>query len=990
NGSGSFLTFTNTNNFTQNIGTFQYISNGVNQGCTNDTIRNCTISTGSNVNTTFAVYLAGNFGSNTSLSTAPSGLSIGLDHRNLAFIDNTIQQAQYGIFGRSFNNLPASIFKGLLISGNRFGSSDNSATISLRPIDIQGADGMRITNNTITNVYTSLLGTAPIGIELGTWVINSSITRNVICGVTSAFQSPVGVYGIDFVSSVGVINDTVANNAVSGLTSVGFNDPVTSVVAGIRLNQSQNIRVYHNTVNLTGSFLSTNAANSVAFLATTSSISGMDIRNNIFINNMTGATGSKCYAMYLNQAQAFTLGQLNNNDLVANGSTNFVSYWNNTDFPSLSSWQNSGLNQDQGSVNIPVSFAGSGCSNFYLPTVNTSLIGTSALLSAVPSDVDALQRIRPYMGADEVTPIISISAQPQSQNLCSAQALNLAVTSTLTFNDNVSRPDAALTYQWQKNGSNISGATGSTYSIASASMSDAGSYRVIIRASSIDSSVSNVAVITVSDPITITQQPVAPAALCAGSGGFTLTTSATGTGVTYQWQQDRTRGGTFANISGATSATYTVASVAGADSGNYRCVITGAAACTPSTQFTNVVNVVVRIPVSILVQPVSPAATCQGQSISLSVSAQGTITSYQWQKDQFRTGTFTNVNGATGAAINFSPLNPSDSGNYRVVVTGPCNTVTSFIVNVNVLLNATITQQPVTPAPPCIGGSVSFSVTATGTVTSYQWQKSPAGAGTFTNVFGGNGALLQLLNVQLNDAGDYRVVVTGPCQAPINSNVVNLVVNSPITITSQPAFTRPNTCTGESTTLSMTASGTVASYQWQKFDGSAWQNIAGATTNSYTINNLTLTDAGAYRMQLSGPCSPTTVTNQAALAVQQNVLVSQQPQPQTVCVGGGITFTAATVGTVVSYQWQQDQFRNGTWVNIPGATSATYTKAVTVASDSGNYRLLVVGTCSATPVSSSSASATIQIPFVVVSQPSWPATAVTVGSTVTLNVGVTG
>ncbi|MFM8178393.1 MAG: hypothetical protein ACKOAG_04295, partial [Candidatus Kapaibacterium sp.] len=58
---------------------------------------------------------------------------------------------------------------------------------------------------------------------------------------------------------------------------------------------------------------------------------------------------------------------------------------------------------------------------------------------------------------------------------------------------------------------------------------------------------------------------------------------------------------------------------------------------------------------------------------------------------------------------------------------------------------------------------------------------------------------------------------------------------------------------------------------WQKFDGSAWQNIAGATTNSYTINNLTLTDAGAYRMQLSGPCSPTTVTNQAALAVQQNV-----------------------------------------------------------------------------------------------------------------------
>src|SRR5204862_579897 len=65
--------------------------------------------------------------------------------------------------------------------------------------------------------------------------------------------------------------------------------------------------------------------------------------------------------------------------------------------------------------------------------------------------------------------------------------------------------------------------------------------------------------------------------------------------------------------------------------------------------------------------------------------------------------------------------------------------------------------------------------------------------------------------------------------------------------------------------------------------------------------------------------------------------ITQQPVDLTVTVGQPASFTVAATGTApLSYQWQ----RGG--VDIPGATSTTYTIAATVLGDSGaTFRAVV-------------------------------------------------
>lgn len=63
-----------------------------------------------------------------------------------------------------------------------------------------------------------------------------------------------------------------------------------------------------------------------------------------------------------------------------------------------------------------------------------------------------------------------ISTQPANQSVTTAVAVTLSVVDKGT----------GLTYQWRKNGINISGATNSSYTIANTQLSHAGSYSVVV------------------------------------------------------------------------------------------------------------------------------------------------------------------------------------------------------------------------------------------------------------------------------------------------------------------------------------------------------------------------------------------------------------------------------------------------------------------------------------------------------------------------------
>ena len=80
---------------------------------------------------------------------------------------------------------------------------------------------------------------------------------------------------------------------------------------------------------------------------------------------------------------------------------------------------------------------------------------------------------------------------------------------------------------------------------------------------------------TIIAPTVITGQPVAPAAICSGNGTQTMTITATGTNLSYNWRKGTTAVVNGTVISGQGTPTLTLTSPSSADAGRYNAVVTG-------------------------------------------------------------------------------------------------------------------------------------------------------------------------------------------------------------------------------------------------------------------------------------------------------------------------------------------------------------------------------------------------------------------------------
>jgi hypothetical protein len=190
-------------------------------------------------------------------------------------------------------------------------------------------------------------------------------------------------------------------------------------------------------------------------------------------------------------------------------------------------------------------------------TINSVVAGDANTYSCVVTN--AAGSIATSTGAKlTVNTPPSITTQPSLQNVCFGAPASFTVAATGT---------GPLTYQWQKGGANISGATSATYSIASVAAGDAANYACIVTGGC-GSVTSNTAALTINTATSITTQPSLQNVCLGGQASFSVVAAGAGT-LTYQWQ----KGG--ANISGANSATYSIASVASGNAANYACIVTG-------------------------------------------------------------------------------------------------------------------------------------------------------------------------------------------------------------------------------------------------------------------------------------------------------------------------------------------------------------------------------------------------------------------------------
>jgi hypothetical protein len=243
------------------------------------------------------------------------------------------------------------------------------------------------------------------------------------------------------------------------------------------------------------------------------------------------------------------------------------------------------------------------------------------------------------------------------------------------------------TYQWQVNTgagfANISGATSASLVVSGVTASQSGnSYRCIV-SGQCGSTTSSSATLTVNTLPAIVNNP-ANVAECTGTT-VSFAVTASGTALTYQWQVSTDNGATFSNISGATLATYTIASTVLSQNGNrFRCVVSGA--CTPSVTSTAATLTLSAAP-TITANPVATATICERASTSFVVAATtpvGTLT-YQWQASANGGTTWTNISGATNPTYNQANVPAAQNGYlFRAAVTTSCGTIFSSSVALTV------------------------------------------------------------------------------------------------------------------------------------------------------------------------------------------------------------------------------------------------------------------------------------------------------------------
>jgi PKD repeat protein len=330
-------------------------------------------------------------------------------------------------------------------------------------------------------------------------------------------------------------------------------------------------------------------------------------------------------------------------------------------------------------------------------------------------------------------------------------------------------------------------------------------------------------------------------------------------------------------VSPAATTTYTLLSVKDAN---------GCEVLSPSANLIGSVTVTVRALPVITTSPVNKTS-CEYGMVTFNVVATGTDLTYQWYVN---TGSGFNpvadggvYFGATNSTLSiFGATSLMNGYIYHVVVTGCSSSVTSTDATLTVNTDPEITAQP-KDTTACMNAGADFSVSATGTGVTFQWQVNK-GAGFINVVDDANfsGSALNTLTITNAQAAFnnyiFRVILTGTCGIPVYSNFAVLRVNIPPVITLNPV--NKSACDGTGPIVfTANGSGIIDSLRWQVFSGGVWSDIidnavySGAASQQLTLVTVPIAlNGNQYRLALKAKCI-TVYTTGATLTVNPNPVV---------------------------------------------------------------------------------------------------------------------
>ena len=378
-----------------------------------------------------------------------------------------------------------------------------------------------------------------------------------------------------------------------------------------------------------------------------------------------------------------------------------------------------------------------------------------------------------------------------------------------------------------------SGSKTSVFSFTAAERLDGRRFRCVVT-NQYGSVTSNAATLTITNKPVITAQPKNASAKIGASASFSVT--ATGDGLSYQWQYSTNSGTSWTNCSssGAKTSVFSFTAAERFNGRLFRCVV--------SNQYGSVNSNSAKLTIDY-----RPLITAQPQNVTVqdgkkavfTVTASGVNLSYQWQ--------FSTDNGASWADCNLSGADTDyfyfwvtqnlSGRRFRCVVSNQYGSTVSNAVKLTVDNRPMITQQPENVSAPA-ETSVSFYVGADGEDMKYQWQYSANNGSSWSNCSsaGYNTDTFSFRAAERLNGRLFRCVVSNS-YGKTYSNAAKLKVTAALPVITQEPDYNPRFFNGQKATLTCKATGTGISYQWYRSVdyGSTWIKCASASSKTSSI-----------------------------------------------------------------------------------------------------------------------------------------------------------
>jgi hypothetical protein len=266
------------------------------------------------------------------------------------------------------------------------------------------------------------------------------------------------------------------------------------------------------------------------------------------------------------------------------------------------------------------------------------------------------------------------------------------------------------------------------------------------------------------EPVRITSQPVAREVTEGETATFTAAAAGAPT-PTVQWQLSTDGGGTWSNVSGATSDTLKVEHTTVSENGyEYQAVFTNEVSKATTTAATLTVKALKEAPV--VTENPADKAVLPGEDAVFEAAASGLpAPTVQWQLSTDGGGTWSDVPGATAGTLTVKGATTSESGyEYRAVFTNEVSNATSTVATLTVSIKSEAPVVTENPADRSVvaGADAVFEAAASGIPTpTVQWQVSTDKGGTWSDLPGATSDTLNVEHTTVSESGyEYRAVFT--------------------------------------------------------------------------------------------------------------------------------------------------------------------------------------------------------------------------------------